>query len=282
MIDDVERYFPQLVEFSGQVGLSTNGASVRMVGIHLNEARGRTLNRDITKIDNSSDSTLYVSYMLPIDYISINTAVGYLIYLVQNYARKDPDTVSLLKYKTIWIVPMLNVDSFEFLLKFYRERSMITFVYKNRKSDKFTNEDKCGRNGLGVNLNKNFPVGFNYDADLNSDEEPCSTNFGGVSPFSELETKAIDEVAKLINPMLIVTLFSANRMITYPNLEMSDTKDPFVEEFKRFLHGFELRNNLKSGIRIFNPLEHQKSRLYSKGGNIDEYFLYKKSRICSV
>jgi hypothetical protein len=96
------------------------------------------------------------SYLISVDYASVNAAVGLILNVVHGYANGKPDIISLLKYKTIWVVPILNVDALEFLLDFYKKRNSVTFIYKNRKEDNYTNEDKCGRNGLGVNLNKKF------------------------------------------------------------------------------------------------------------------------------
>ncbi len=281
LIKLVEDQFPQLVEFSGVLGNTSNGRPISLLALHLNPERGRFANRDLTKLDSRATATLFVSYIMPIDYQSVNAAVGLIVQVLQSYVKSEPSTLSLLKYKTLWIVPILNVDSSEFLLDYYRDRGMVTFVYKNRMSDKYTNEEKCGRNGLGVNLNKNFPVGFNYDADLSSEEQTCSTYYGGVSPFSEPETKSIESLTATINPKLLVALFTANRMLWYPNLDMLQKRDPFIEEFKKFVAAFEANSKLVNGVKIYNPIEHQKPSLYNKGGNIDEYFVYQKSGLTS-
>ena len=278
LIKQVEDQYPQLVEYSGHLGNTSNGNPISLLALHLNPERGRFVNRDLTKLDSQAAATLFISYIMPIDYQSVNAAVGLILQVLQSFVKSEPSTISLLKYKTLWIVPILNVDSSQFLLNYYKDRGMVTFVYKNRKSDKYTNEEKCGRNGLGVNLNKNLPVGFNYDVDLSSEDQPCSTNFGGISPLSEPETKSIETLTSIINPKLLVTLFTANRMIWYPNLDMLQKRDPFIEEFKKFVTAFEANSKLANGVKIYNPIEHQKPSLYSKGGNIDEYYLYQKSK----
>lgn len=220
-----------------------------------------------------------MSYLLSVDYVSINSAVSLILQLLHGYTNGKTEIVSLLQHKTIWIVPILNVDALQFLYNFYKDRNSITFIYKNRKEDNYTNEDKCGRNGLGVNLNKNFPVGFNYDSDITSEDYPCSTNFGGISPFSESETKSLDELIKKVQPNLQVSLFTAAKMITFPNLEMLDKKDPTIESYKKYISTLSLYGEFREGVTLYDPLKHQKSSLYSKGGNLDEYLLYQRSKL---
>lgn len=212
------------------------------------------------------------------DYVSVNSAAGFILSILHSYAQRNPQIISLLRHKVIWIVPILNVDSLDFLLGYYKDRSSITFIYKNRKEDNYTNEEKCGRNGLGVNLNKNFPVGFNYDSDITSEDYPCSTNYGGTGPLSENETVGLDKIVQMLKPSLQVSLFSANRMITYPNLNMLDKNDQWIDTFKRYIDKLAIYNELQHGVSLYDPLKHEKSSLYSKGGNLDEYLLYQKSK----
>lgn len=236
-----------------------------------------TANSDWSRVSSSPEAVLFVSYLLSVDYVSVNAAVGLLLKVLHGYANGKQDLVSLLKYKTLWIVPILNVDALDFLMSFYQSRNSITFIYKNRKEDNYTNEDKCGRNGLGVNLNKNFPVGFNHDSDITGEDYPCSTNYGGVAPFSESETNSLNEFFKKVKPDLHVSLFTAAKMITFPNLEMLDGKDPTIESYKKYINTLSLYNEFKEGVSLYDPLKHEKSSLYSKGGNLDEYLLYQKS-----
>jgi len=230
-------------------------------------------------VNRNIESALFVGYLLSIDYVSINAALGLSLQLLHGVANRDRQTISLLENKIVWIIPVLNVDGFEFLLDYYKDRGGITFVYKNRHSDQYSNEDKCGQQGLGVNLNKNFPVGFNFDSDINSEDYPCSTNFGGVSPLSEPETKALDEFIKTVTPSMEVTIFTASKMICYPNLDMLDKPDPFIQSFKKFIERLSVYNEFNDGLSFYDPLKHSQPKLYSKGGNLDEYLLYKKSTL---
>ena len=269
------------VEFSGSLATTSEGREVSLIGLHLNPNRPRLANKNIEAVDRSVDSVMFVAYLLSVDYLSVNTAVGLMLSLVHGYANRDPNTVSILQSRIVWLVPVLNLDASDFLLAYFKKRGTVTFIYKNRRSDQYTNEDKCGPNGIGVNLNKNFPVGFNYDSDVNSEDYPCSTNFGGRSPLSEAETKGLDDTLKLIKPSLVVSIFTASKMITLPNLDFLDKKDPFVESYRKFVGKLSVYHELTNGVTIFDPLKHEKSSLYSKGGNIDEYLLYHKRRLVS-
>ena len=185
-----------------------NAKEINAIGLHLNNTRGKNINRNLTTINQQVEAVLFVGYVLSIDYVSVNSALSLALQLIHGYANREQQSMSILENKVVWIVPVLNVDAFEYLLDYFRRRDAITIIYKNRHTDQYSNEDKCGITGLGVNLNKNFPVGFNYDADINTDQYPCSTNFGGVNPLSEPETRAIDDLVKTVNPLLEVTIFT--------------------------------------------------------------------------
>jgi hypothetical protein len=268
------------IEFSGVIGRTFSDRPINAIALHLSRSRtGKEPNRDLELIDKSKENVLFVSYLIPVDYLSINLAVGYLLNLVGGYVRRDAEVLSLLETKTVWLVPMVNVDAAEYLLQYLQKRNTVTFIYKNRKNDSYTNDAKCGANGQGVNLNKNFKVGFNYEGDLNGEDYPCNTNYGGVSPLSEQETKSIDELISKINPNLEVTLFSEHKLITYPNLDLLEKRDEFIDLFKKFITKLSLYNDFKEGMSVYDPIKHNKPTLYSKGGNIDEYLLYHKSSL---
>lgn len=267
------------MEYTGTIGNSTLDKEISIIGLHLGDAHRVRPNTDWEKANKSAESILFVSYMLSVDYVTVNSAAGFLVQLLHSYAQRNTHTLSLLKHKVIWMIPILNLDALEFLQDYYKDRNSITFIYKNRKEDNYTNEEKCGRNGLGVNLNKNFAVGFNYDSDITSEDYPCSTNYGGVGPLSESETNSLDKVIQSIKPSLQVSLFSANRMITYPNLNMLDKSDKLIDTFKKYIDKLALYNEFQYGVSLYDPLKHEKSSLYSKGGNLDEYLLYQKSRL---
>jgi hypothetical protein len=56
-------------------------------------------------------------------------------------------------------------------------------------------------------------------------------------------------------------------MITFPNLEMLDSKDPTIDSYKKYIATLGLYNEFKEGVGLYDPLKHEKSSLYSKGGN---------------
>ncbi len=104
------------------------------------------------------------------EWIGIELAVEFAKYVDENlkFDRLLQDT---LKSNTIYMVPCANPDGFEY------SREHFSFWRKNRRQ----NAD----GSFGVDLNRNFPIGFRKS------NNPVSNIYGGPEPFSEPETRAL-------------------------------------------------------------------------------------------
>ena len=104
------------------------------------------------------------------EWIGLELAIGFAQYVDRNIAY-DHDLQEVLVHSTLYMVPCANPDGFEY------SRNHFSFWRKNRRQ----NAD----GSYGVDLNRNFPIGFVKS------NKPDSNVYGGPEPFSEPETRAL-------------------------------------------------------------------------------------------
>jgi len=113
---------------------------------------------------------LYTGTIHAREWIGNELAVHFIEYLLQNY-NSNPKVLQTLTKNTLYIVPCLNPDGFEY------SRSHFSFWRKNRRNN--------GDGTYGVDLNRNFSVGYGKSTNT------ASNVYSGPNPFSEPETTAI-------------------------------------------------------------------------------------------
>ncbi|WP_457593839.1 M14 family zinc carboxypeptidase [Hydrogenimonas sp.] len=104
------------------------------------------------------------------EWIGLELAIGFAQYVARNI-EYDHLVQEALEEACIYMVPCANPDGFEY------SRNHFSFWRKNRRQ----NAD----GSYGVDLNRNFPVGFSKS------NNPTSNIYGGPEPFSEPETRAL-------------------------------------------------------------------------------------------
>ena len=143
------------------------------------ESLGKTWeNRDIMlakislHVENADlkPALLYTGTIHAREWIGNELGVSFIEYLLTNY-ETNPKILEAITKNTLYIVPCLNPDGFEY------SRKHFSFWRKNRRNN--------GDGTFGVDLNRNFSVGFQKINDTSSNV------YSGPSPFSEPETKAI-------------------------------------------------------------------------------------------
>ncbi len=115
---------------------------------------------------------LYTGTIHAREWIGNELAVSFIEYLLSNYSS-NPNVLKTLTKNTLYIVPCLNPDGFEY------SRTHFSFWRKNRRNN--------GDGTFGVDLNRNFSIGYVKSKDT------ASNVYGGPNPFSEPETKAIKD-----------------------------------------------------------------------------------------
>ncbi|MCK5855815.1 MAG: peptidase, partial [Sulfurovaceae bacterium] len=106
------------------------------------------------------------------EWIGNELGVEFIDYILKNY-KNNPEILTTLTNNTLYLVPCLNPDGFEY------SRTHFSFWRKNRRDN--------GDGTFGVDLNRNFPIGYKKSTQTNSNV------YGGPEPFSEPESRAIKE-----------------------------------------------------------------------------------------
>ena len=104
------------------------------------------------------------------EWIGHELALKFISYMAENQDI-DPELNKSLTQSTMYMVPCLNPDGYEY------SRKHFSFWRKNRRK----NHDGT----YGVDLNRNFSIGFVKQSNTSSNV------YGGEEPFSEAETSAI-------------------------------------------------------------------------------------------
>ena len=113
---------------------------------------------------------LYTGTVHAREWIGNELAVSFIDYLLSNYSS-NPKVLRTLTKNTLYIVPCLNPDGFEY------SRTHFSFWRKNRRNN--------GDGTFGVDLNRNFSIGYQKSKDT------ASNVYSGPQPFSEPETSAM-------------------------------------------------------------------------------------------
>jgi hypothetical protein len=116
-------------------------------------------------------------------------------YLTTNY-EKDADVTKWVNSTEIWVIPMFNLDG----------------------NNKMWNEDsmwrKNTRNGHGVDINRNYPAGWN--SCNGSSASTSAQDYRGTAPASEPETQAMMNFVASIKPVFNISYHSYSEIVIYP------------------------------------------------------------------
>ncbi len=113
---------------------------------------------------------LYTGTVHAREWIGNELGVAFIDYLLENHSS-NPSILKTLSKNTLYIVPCLNPDGFEY------SRTHFSFWRKNRRDN--------GDGTFGVDLNRNFSIGYQKSKDTSSNVH------SGPHPFSEPETTAM-------------------------------------------------------------------------------------------
>ena len=125
-----------------------------------------TLSLDVTYADDKP-ALLYTGTIHAREWIGNELAIKFIQYVIDNY-RFNPKLQTALTRNTLYMVPCLNPDGFEY------SRNHFSFWRKNRRNN--------GDGTFGVDLNRNF------DAKFMRNTNTQSNTYGGPHAFSEPET----------------------------------------------------------------------------------------------
>ncbi len=157
-LQDCVKKYPNLITIES-IGKTWENRDIMLATISLNVE-----NADL------KPAMLYTGTVHAREWIGNELAVSFIDYILSNY-NTNPKILRTLTKNTLYIVPCLNPDGFEY------SRTHFSFWRKNRRPN--------GDGTFGVDLNRNFSVGYGKSTDT------ASNVYSGPQPFSEPETSAM-------------------------------------------------------------------------------------------
>jgi hypothetical protein len=150
--------YPNLIKIEN-IGTTWEGREILLATISLNVA-----------FSGLKPALLYTGTAHAREWIGHELSIEFIDYLLNNHDN-NPEIFEILSQNTLYIVPCLNPDGFEY------SRKHFSFWRKNRRNN--------GDGTFGVDLNRNFSVGYRKST------KTASNTYSGPHPFSEPETLAI-------------------------------------------------------------------------------------------
>jgi len=154
----MEKMYPELIEIV-KIGVTFEERDIVLV----------KLSKEVSKADEKP-AMLFTGSIHAREWIGHELALKFIAYVAENQTI-DPELEKSLERSSIYMVPCLNPDGYEY------SREHFSFWRKNRR----VNHDGT----IGVDLNRNFSIGFTKNSNTSSNV------YGGEEPFSEAETQAI-------------------------------------------------------------------------------------------
>ena len=153
-----------------------------------------TISLDVTYAD-LKPALLYTGSIHAREWIGNELAIKFIQYVIDNY-RYNPKLLSALTPSTLYIVPCLNPDGFEY------SRTHFSLWRKNRRAN--------GDGTFGVDLNRNFSIRFKKGNDTSL------STYSGPEAFSEPETRAIKEFVDQHNNITIALDYHSQGNVFFP------------------------------------------------------------------
>ena len=154
----MEKEYPDLIEVI-KIGTTYEGRDIVLAKI----------SQEVEKADEKP-ALLYTGTIHAREWIGHELALEFIKHVAENQ-DVNPVLEKALQESTLYMVPCLNPDGYEY------SRKHFSFWRKNRRK----NHDGT----IGVDLNRNFSIGFKKISNTSSNV------YGGEEPFSEAETRAI-------------------------------------------------------------------------------------------
>lgn len=175
--------YPQIISIES-IGKTWEQRDIMLATISLNVANA-----------NLKPALLYTGTIHAREWIGNELAVSFIDYILNNY-ESNPQILQTLTHNTLYIVPCLNPDGFEY------SKSHFSFWRKNRR------DNKDGT--FGVDLNRNFSIGYQKSKDTGSNI------YSGPEPFSEPETRSIKEFVDAHENITIALDYHSQGNVFFP------------------------------------------------------------------
>ena len=153
-----------------------------------------TVSGDILSADKKP-ALFYTGTIHAREYIGIELAIAFARHII-NGMNYDPRIQEAFARSTLYMVPCANPDGLEY------SRNHFSFWRKNRR------ENADG--SIGVDLNRNFPIGFKKN------NNPSSNVYAGPHPFSEPETMALKAFVETHENITIALDYHSQGNVFFP------------------------------------------------------------------
>ncbi|RCK79078.1 MAG: Carboxypeptidase T [Candidatus Ozemobacter sibiricus] len=217
------------------------------------ESIGKTFeNRDIwalkisdhPQVDEKEPAVLIMGAHHAREWISTEVPMATAKALLEGYGQ-DERLTRLVNEREIWFVPMVNPDGMTY------SQTVNRYWRKNRR--------KNADGSFGVDPNRNY--GYKWGV-AGASTSPSADTYQGPSPFSELETQAIRDLAAREKFSADISFHSYSELILYPWSWTNKEKCEHDAIFAKFGKEMAAFNRYTS---------QQSSDLYPSGGDTDDY-----------
>jgi len=194
LFKNFEKVYPSLIKVES-IGQTWEKRDINLI----------TISKDIETAD-FVPALFFTGTIHAREWIGHEVAIDFVKYVVENI-EIDPVLQNILNKATIYLVPCANPDGFEY------SRKHFSFWRKNRRQ----NAD----GSYGVDLNRNFPIGFIKSTNT------TSNIYGGPEPFSEPETRALKEFVESHPNIAIALDYHSQGNVFFPahDFRHEDTVD---------------------------------------------------------
>ena len=183
IFQDYEKKYPDFIRVES-IGQTWEKRDINLI----------TISKDIKSAD-SKPALFFTGTIHAREWIGHELAIEFTKYILDNLEH-DINLQNYLEKATIYLVPCANPDGYEY------SRHHFSFWRKNRRA----NAD----GSFGVDLNRNFPIGYV------SGTKPESNVYGGPSPFSEPETRALRDFVESHNNITIALDYHSQGNVFFP------------------------------------------------------------------
>lgn len=190
----MEAFYPNLITFRTPIGnfRTQEGRQIFYVKIS-----------DNPKIDEDEPEILYTALHHAREPASMSQLIFFMWYVLENYQR-DSSIRNLVNNRELYFVPCVNPDGYAYNEE--TEPSGGGFWRKNRNPN---------ADDIGVDLNRNYGLGWGFDDDGSS---PLGNNdtYRGTAAFSEIETQALKHLCEQRNFNIALNYHSHGDLLIIP------------------------------------------------------------------
>lgn len=180
---DVHAQYPDITELKS-IGKSLEGRDIWAIKIS-----------DNVRVDEIEPAILVNGMHHAREVMTPEITTDMVSYLTSNYG-KLAEVTKWVNDTEIWVIPMFNVDG------------------NNKMWDGNSMWRKNTRNGHGVDLNRNYPYGWN--SCNGSSASTGAQDYRGTAPASEPETQAMMNMVAEIKPVFDISYHSYSEIVIYP------------------------------------------------------------------